>query len=196
MRRFIGFFVLPVWLGAAFLDYVWHRRTRIETTSGLSESLMHTLMMVEGGPAVFGALFLEVNAGVIAMILTASVLHEATAIWDVVYTSSRRTILPAEQHIHSFLEMVPFCVASAAVAMHWNQARALFGYGPEQADFSLRLRKPMIHWSYMAAILGAFVLLGGLPHFEELQRCLVAQSKGLAGRDTPDCARELFAEAV
>ena len=144
MRRFIGYFVLPVWLAGGFLDYVWHRRTRIETTTGLSESLMHTLMMVEAGPAVFGALFLEVNAGVIAMIVSAAVVHEATAIWDVFYTSPRRTILPAEQHIHSFLEMVPFCVASAAVCIHWNQARALVGRGPEQPDFEIRLRRPAI----------------------------------------------------
>src|ERR1700693_4291611 len=53
MRRFIGFFVLPVWLAAGFLDYIMHRRTKIETTTGLSESLMHTLMMLEAGPAVF-----------------------------------------------------------------------------------------------------------------------------------------------
>lgn len=193
MRRFIGYFVLPVWLAAGFLDYIWHRRTKIETTSGPSESMMHTLMMVEAGPAVFGALFLEINAGVLAMILAASVLHEMTAIWDVVFTSSRRAILPAEQHIHSFLEMVPFCVASAAVCMHWDQARALVGCGPARADFALRLRRPMIPRPYLLAILSAFVLLGGLPHLEELQRCLKAQQQGLVGRDTPECAGELFA---
>ena len=72
MRRFIGYFVLPVWLAGGFLDYVWHRRTKIETTTGVSESLMHTLMMVEAGPAVFWAVFLEVNAGVIAIIVGAA----------------------------------------------------------------------------------------------------------------------------
>jgi hypothetical protein len=193
MRRFIGYFVLPVWLAGGFLDYIWHRKTKIETTTGLSESLMHTLMMVEAGPAVFGALFLEINAGVLTMILSASVLHEMTAIWDVVFTSPRRTILPAEQHIHSFLEMVPFCVASAAVCMHWDQARALFGRGPERADFALRLRQPRIPAEYMLAILSAFVLLGAIPHMEELQRCFRAHQQGLVGRDTPECAQELFA---
>ena len=64
MRRFIGYFVLPVWLAGGFLDYVWHRRTK--------KSLKHSPMMVEGGPAVFGAPFLEVNAGVIAMIVGAA----------------------------------------------------------------------------------------------------------------------------
>jgi hypothetical protein len=192
MRRFIGYFVLPVWLAAGFLDYLMHRKTKIETTSGLSESLMHTLMMVEAGPAVFGALFLEINAGVIAMIVAASVVHEATAIWDVVYTSSRRTILPAESHIHSFLEMAPFCVASAAISMHWNQARALVGSGPEEPDYALRLRLPRIPAQYMLAILSAFVLVGGLPHAEELRRCLQAQRQRLVGRDSPECAQELF----
>jgi hypothetical protein len=193
MRRFIGYFVLPVWLASGFLDYIWHRRTKIETTTGPSESLLHTLMMVEGAPAVLGALFLEVNAGVIAIILTASVLHELTAIWDVASTAPQRTILPAEQHIHSFLEMVPFCVASAAVAMHWDQARALFGCGPDQPDYGLRFRRPAIPWQYMLAIMSAFVLFGGLPHLEELRRCFRAQQLALVGRDTPECARELFA---
>jgi hypothetical protein len=108
---FIGYFVLPAWLAGGFLDYIWHRRTK--------KSLKQSPMMVEGGPAVFGAPFLEVNAGVIAMIVSTAMVHEATAIWDVfyIYTAPRRTILPAEQHIHSFLEMVPFCVASAAVCV-------------------------------------------------------------------------------
>src|SRR5690242_20855218 len=47
MRRLTTYFIVPVWIGAGFLDYIWHRRTRIETTSGLSESLMHSIMMLE-----------------------------------------------------------------------------------------------------------------------------------------------------
>ena len=41
MRRLTTWFIVPVWIGAGFLDYIWHRRTSIETTSGLEESLMH-----------------------------------------------------------------------------------------------------------------------------------------------------------
>jgi len=193
MRRFVGYFVLPVWLAGGFLDYIWHRRTKIETTTGLSESLMHTLLMAEAAPAVFGALFLEINAGVIAMILAAAAIHEATAVWDVVFTAPRRRILPAEQHIHSFLEMVPFCVASAAICMHWDQARALFKRGSARPDFALRLRHPRVHSQYLAAIMSAFALIGGVPHLDELRRCLASHRAGLVGIDTPECARELFA---
>jgi hypothetical protein len=35
--------LLPIWVLAGVADYLWHRRTRIETTSGTEESLTHTL---------------------------------------------------------------------------------------------------------------------------------------------------------
>src|SRR6185503_4176547 len=66
MRTFMTYFILPVWVGAGVLDYIWHRRTRIETTSGLSESITHSLMMIEAAPAVLGGLFPEINEAVIA----------------------------------------------------------------------------------------------------------------------------------
>lgn len=34
MRRLTAYFIIPAWMSAAFLDYIWHRRTKIETTSG------------------------------------------------------------------------------------------------------------------------------------------------------------------
>ncbi len=179
MRRFIGYVVLPVWLAAGFLDYVWHRRTKIETTSGLSESLLHTVMMIEAGPAVMGALFLEVNAGVLAMLVSAAVLHELTAICDVVYTSPKRLIGPARQHTHSFLEMIPFCVASVAIAIHWEQALALIGRGSQRPDYRFRLRHPSIAWEYQVLVFGGFILLGALPHSDELRRCVQARQQRL-----------------
>jgi hypothetical protein len=193
MHRYISYVALPVWLASAFLDYIWHRRTKIETTSGLEESLLHSLMMAEGGPAVLAALFLEINAGVLAMMISAAVLHEATAIWDVVFSSSRRPIRPVEQHIHSFLEMVPFCVSSVAACMHWEQFLALIGLGNEPADFAFRLRQPSIGPRQLLGVAGAILIVGALPHADELRRCYQAQQRGLVGRDTPECARELFA---
>jgi hypothetical protein len=65
VRRLNTYFIVPVWIGAGFLDCIWHRRTRLETTNGIQESLMHSLMMAEAGPAVLAALFLEINAGVL-----------------------------------------------------------------------------------------------------------------------------------
>lgn len=142
MRRLTAYFVAPVWMAAAFLDYLWHRRTKIETTSGLNESLMHTLMMIEAGPAVLAPLFLEVNAGVLAARIGFSVLHELTVWWDLAFTTPRRLIPAGEQVIHTFLEAPPFLVSAAAIATHWRQFLALLGRGSEAPRFAIRMQKP------------------------------------------------------
>ena len=41
------YFILPLWLAAGFADYLCHRASRIETTAGYKESLIHLLMFAE-----------------------------------------------------------------------------------------------------------------------------------------------------
>jgi hypothetical protein len=41
------YFVLPVWLVAGFADYLCHRASAIESTSGWKESLLHLLQLGE-----------------------------------------------------------------------------------------------------------------------------------------------------
>src|SRR5205085_3562451 len=41
------YFILPLWLAAGFADYLCHRASRIEITSGYKESLIHLLMFSE-----------------------------------------------------------------------------------------------------------------------------------------------------
>jgi hypothetical protein len=192
MRRLTTCFVIPIWIGAGFLDYIWHRRTSIETTSGLKESLMHTLMMVEAGPAVLAGLFLEINAGVLAWMIALSSLHEATVLWDLTYTAPRRVIPAGEQVTHTFLESPPFLVTMAAIATHWEQFQALLGHGGERPRYEIRLQRPPISSQNIALIFAALTLFGALPHIDELRRCVEAQRKGLVGKDTPACLPELF----
>ena len=45
--RDLMYVLLPAWLVPGVADYVMHRRTRIERTSGLGESAIHALMMTE-----------------------------------------------------------------------------------------------------------------------------------------------------
>ena len=101
------YFILPVWLAAGFADYLCHRATSIETTSGPRESLLHLLQFAEMAVPTFAAIFLEINALVILVMIVCLLLHEATAIWDVSYAYPLREITPTEQHVHSFLEMLP-----------------------------------------------------------------------------------------
>lgn len=46
-QRYLMYLIVPGWALAGGLDYVWHRQTKIETTSGPKESITHLLMMVE-----------------------------------------------------------------------------------------------------------------------------------------------------
>src|SRR5689334_14162393 len=187
------YFIVPVWIGAGFLDYLWHRRTRIETTSGLEESLMHSLMMLEAGPAVLAPLFLEINAGLLGWMLGLSVVHEATVLWDLSFTALRRVIPPGEQVTHTFLEAPPFLVTAAAISTHWDQFLALLGRGGEQPRYGVRLQDPAIPVSSVALMFAALTLFGALPHADELRRCVQAKKEGRVGQDTPASLPEVFA---
>jgi hypothetical protein len=192
MNRLTTYFIVPVWIGAGFLDYIWHRRTRIETTSGIEESLMHSLMMIEAGPAVLAPLFLEINAGVLAGMVAFGFAHELTVLWDVWFTSPRRPISAGEQVTHTFLEAPPLLVAAAAIATHWEQFQALFHRGKEPARFEIRLRDPLIPLPTLLLVAVAILLFGALPHFDELRRCVDAMKAGKIGKDSPACLEQVF----
>ncbi len=187
MRRLTAWFIVPVWITAGLLDYLWHRRTSIETTSGLEESLTHSVMMLEAGPAVLAALFLEINAGVLAGMIGLAVLHEMTVLWDLWYTSPRRVIPAGEQVTHTFLEAPPFLTTAAAIATHWDQFRALAGRGHARREMGIRLRRPPVSPAGVLAIFGAMGIFGALPHADELRRCMRAKREGRVGQDTPAC---------
>lgn len=173
-RRYLLYAVLPLWLGAGFADYLFHRGTRIAHTSGAHESVIHLLMMTETGIPLLMGLFFEINALVLAIMGTLFVAHEATAYWDVNYAETRRTVTPNEQHAHSFLEVIPFMALSMTVCLNWEQALSLVGRGPERPTFRLRARRPPASRSYIIGILSAVVAFGALPYIEELIRCLLA----------------------
>jgi hypothetical protein len=170
-HRYLLYVVFPVWLAAGFADYLFHRRTKIELTSGPRESLIHNLMMAETGIPVLMGMFFEVNALVLLIMASFFVAHEATAYWDVNYAETRRTVPPNEQHAHSFLEVNPFMALSMVVCLNWEQALALLGIGPERPELRLRPRRPPASRRYVLGILSAVGLLNALPYAEEFLRC-------------------------
>jgi hypothetical protein len=171
-RSFLTYVLLPGWVVPGVLDWYWHRQTKIERTAGAHESLTHVLMAAEGGLGITLGLFLEIDAGVIAAMLGAALAHEATTIWDVAYAAPRRPIKPREQHTHSFLEVLPFVTVAFAAVANPEQARALFGLGPEKPRWRFRPGRPALPLPRMLTILGVCGTLGMLPHVEELVRCL------------------------
>ena len=171
------YFILPLWLAAGFADYLCHRASHIEATSGPKESALHLLQFAEMALPTLAAIFLEINALIILTGIICLVLHEATAIWDVSYAYATREVTPTEQHVHSFLEMLPLMGLTIIVILHWGQFLALFGWGTERADFGIRLKEPPLPWLYVTVMLTLVLLFEVLPYFEELARTLRHRTK-------------------
>jgi hypothetical protein len=171
------YFVLPLWLAAGFADYLCHRASSIETTSGPKESLLHLLQFSEMAVPTLAAIFLEINALVILVMVVSLILHQLTAMCDVRYAYHRREVTPVEQHVHSVLEMLPLTALLIIVALHWPQFLALFGAGTEPVDFGLRLKEPPLPWLYVTLMLALVLLFEVLPYVEELLRTLRARRR-------------------
>jgi hypothetical protein len=164
-QRLIWFAVgvlLPLWLAAGVLDYVCHRRSAIEQTSGFRESALHLLQAAELAVALAVGLTLEINALTLGVMIALVLAHSLTAYWDVSYTTSRRHISPLEQHIHGYLEWIPIIVVSLVVIVNWSEFQA--------PAFEIRLKErplsPLYIWSGVALI----VLVPGALLAEELLR--------------------------
>lgn len=199
--RYLLYGLLPGWFVPGLADWVMHRRTRIEDTAGTKESLIlphclkgvggaPTLMMAEVGLPIALTLRYEVNPLLLTVQLGAAAVHEATALWDVrTAVDSDREVRPVEQHIHSFLESLPFGGLSALMCLHADQVRSLLRGGRGDPDaWRLVPRRRPLSPGYLAAVgaaIGACVLL---PYGEELLRCRrAARAKRKHRRD--DSAR-------
>jgi hypothetical protein len=174
IRQYLLFFILPLWITAGLADYMLHRRTHIEDTSGTKESLLHALQLGEAGIPVLMGLLLDINALVLLVMLVALLVHEATALWDVHFAIHRRYVGVFEQHVHSFMELLPFMGVSFVAILHSDQFLALFGTGTEPARFEFRSKSQPLSWVYLLVTFGAVGLLIVLPYGEELWRCIAA----------------------
>lgn len=171
LQHFLMYIVVPVWLVAGLADYFCHKATRIERTSGVAESLLHLLQFVEVGVPLLAALFLEINAAVLLIMLAGLVLHQATAVWDVRYANATRHVPPVEQHVHGVLEMAPVIAAAIVAILHWPQLLSLFGIG-SAPRFELEWKHDPLPGWYLVAVLSGVVVCGVLPYGEELVRTL------------------------
>ncbi|HEX2942437.1 MAG TPA: hypothetical protein VHO91_15410 [Rhodopila sp.] len=174
-RNFLLGFVLPLWLTACVADYACHRATNIAVTTGPKESLMHLLMLTEAAIPTMAGLFLEITSPVLALMLASFLLHDVTALWDVSYAVKLREVTPIEQHVHSYLEMVPLMAAAFVSVLHWPQMLALFGIGARRPDWSVRWKRQKLPWRATVPLLGCMVLLEWLPYLEELARTIAAR---------------------
>ncbi len=180
------YFIMPLWLAAGVADWLCHRASRIERTTGAKETLMHLLMFAELGLPLAAAIFLQVNAAIFALMIAAFFVHEATVLWDLRYAVTAREVTPLEQQVHSFMEMIPLMAILLLAVRHWDQFLALFGIGDAAPDWSLRLKPDPLPAGYVAILFCALVLFELLPYLEELYRGLQANG----GELVPPPARE------
>ena len=177
--------VLPLWVVAGFIDYLCHRATDIEHANGIRESLLHWLMLGEVGVPILAAIFLKVDALLIGFFALCLVAHEITGHVDLQVAMRTRKVSAFEQQVHSVLEIMPLTAFLLLCILHWPQAMALFGLGPERADFSLELKQAPL-WDALIPPFAVFGLLAILPYVEELWRGFRAGGRRSVAEPPPD----------
>jgi hypothetical protein len=177
LRVYLLYIVFPLWLLAGVLDYAAHRKSKIEDTAGTTESLIHILMLISAGAPVMMGLLLEINSMVLAIMSRAFVVHDVISLIDGTYAIPRRKFTGAEQHIHSYMEGLPFMAVSVAAVLYWKQFLALFGAGPEQPRWELKKKDPPLSRTYFFGISAAIAGFAALPYAEELWRCARAEAE-------------------
>ncbi len=191
-ERYAFAVVLPLWMAAGSLDYVLHRGSRIESTSGTHESRLHAAGIAVSAVPVLGGLLLEIDAGALAAMVAGYVAHVGMTVWDIAYVDGRRRIVPLEQHVHAMLELLPFTALSLLTIAHRDQALALVGRGEVRARLQLRFKRRPIPARALTATIVAFAAFVALPYAEELLRCVRYERKrAVFGADPPRDHREV-----
>ncbi|MER6224113.1 diguanylate cyclase [Streptomyces sp900105755] len=173
-RRFLLYGAVPLWVVPGLADWWMHKRTRIEHTSGTRESVVHAVMMTEAGVPVLLGLLARINPLVLSVMGGAALAHGATAVYDVSLAVGDRGVRPIEQHIHSFLEVLPLTALAFTACLHDDQVRAALRGGRGARDWQLLPKEHPLPARYLAALAGAVVCGVVVPYAEELWRCLRA----------------------
>jgi hypothetical protein len=161
--------VLPLWVIAGFLDYLCHRASDIEHATGLKESLIHWLMVLEVAVPLVLAVFFRINALVLAFMIACLIAHEITGYLDLKIAMATRKVTILEHQVHSVLEILPFTAMLLVMALHWPQTEALFGFGHAAADFNLG-PKQIPRWGEVIPPAAVFLIFVIAPYAEELWR--------------------------
>ena len=168
-RLLLMYVVFPLWVMAGFADWLCHRQTRIEQTSGLHENMFHWLLLGQVGAAMLAVSLLEVNAAILLLVFAAFLGHELTTYLELHYTVPLRPVGPAEQMVHSFMEILPLVALVLLTSMHWDQAMSLLD--ESMPDFDLRPKEDPWPRGYLQWALVASLVFNVLPLAEETFRC-------------------------
>jgi hypothetical protein len=112
--------LLPLWGITGFIDWCCHRASSIEKTSGLSESLIHSVMGIQLGIPIVLGLFFEINVLILLICLAVLIAHALVAHWDVKYSTPLRKISVWETHVHSYMATIPLFVLLLIMVINWD----------------------------------------------------------------------------
>jgi len=155
------YLVFPVWVAAGLADWWCHRRSGIERTSGLRESLWHWLLFAEIGAAMLAVAFLEIDAAVLAWVFAVFVVHELTVYFELRWVMPQREITAFESMVHSFMEVLPLASLALLAVSAWDRL----------ADWSVRLKDEPMPVAYLLGAGAAVLLFNAVPLIEETLRC-------------------------
>jgi hypothetical protein len=99
--KLILYGVLPLWGITGFFDWCCHRATRIEHTSGIKESAMHSLMGIQLGVPIVLCLTFHVNVLLLILCVDELARHRSRARRDAqaLYASHRLRDFACALHV-------------------------------------------------------------------------------------------------
>ena len=150
----------PVWLLAGAVDWLCHRATHIETTSGSHESWLHLAQFLSLAGFLAVVMLRPYGATALFASGTAVAIHTALSYVDVRYTLKRgRFISSLEQHVHGFLDVIPWVAFALWIVMNLQNT------SPAANAWHMETRGTLL-------VLGSYAVLAGSPVLNELRRTL------------------------
>ncbi|MFL0795999.1 MAG: diguanylate cyclase [Cellvibrionaceae bacterium] len=163
---------LPLWGLAGFVDWLCHRATNIETTSGLFESFLHSLMGIQVAIPIVLCLLFQVNVLILLICILVWISHEVVAHMDVRYASPKRHISIWEMHAHSYLASLPLYMLLMIFVINWGVVEKLFRL-EWAGQFALeKVQHSHGFDGYLFYYLVFMLVLCVFPYAEENLRCL------------------------
>ncbi len=163
--------ILPLWGIAGFVDWLCHRATSIETTTGIKESIIHAIMGLQVGVPIVLCIAYRVNVLVLLLCLIIWIAHEVVAHLDVHTAVSRREISVWEMHAHSYLSTIPFYLLALIGVVNHDIVLKLLSLD-WVGEMGLEVRDiPAGGRHYLTWYLGFMGIICVVPYTEELARC-------------------------
>jgi hypothetical protein len=161
---FLAWVLYPLWLIGGAVDYVCHRRSDIQHTSGIQESWLHVAQFLTMALVFVSAVVLQITLPVVIALMILVVAHTVLSFIDVSYTLGRRHISPSEQHAHGLLNVVPLVAIGLLAILNWQTLLA-----PSTGSV-VRLKDEPLSATHVAMLLGSFGVFAGGPVLEEWLR--------------------------